>query len=131
MADIELNRIYQDEFSTLGILLIGRWKCFTLELPWRDNKKNESCIPGGEYKYIKRLSPSRGLTVIELVDVPGRSYVQIHPGNFTTHTLGCILPGMGLKDINHDGVCDVTNSRAAFDKIMALAPDSGVIEICY
>ncbi len=79
--------------------------------------------------YKKRVSPSRKKEVIELVGVDGRSYIQIHPGNYTRQIQGCILPGLGLKDIDKDGIFDVTNSTAAFNKIMALAPETGNIEV--
>lgn len=129
MFDLELTRIAYREKSTLGILEIGGFECFTLELPWLENQQNISCIPEGNYLYKKRLSPPKNITVIELIDVENRSYIQIHPGNYTRQIQGCILPGMGLKDIDKDGIFDVTNSTDAFNKIMDLAPDNGNIRI--
>lgn len=129
MFDLELTRIANREKSTLGILKIGDFECFTLELPWLENLKNISCIPEGSYLYKKRVSPSRKTEVIELTGVEGRSYIQIHPGNYTRQIQGCILPGLGLKDIDKDGIFDVTHSSAAFNKIMALAPETGNIKV--
>lgn len=129
MFDIKLSRLTHRNKSTLGILSVGGFECFTLELPWLNNEPNISCIPAGRYLYKKRVSPSRKIEVIELVGVDGRSYIQIHPGNYTRQIKGCILPGLGLKDIDKDGIFDVTNSEAAFNKIMALAPDTGNIEV--
>ena len=129
MFDLELTRIAYREKSTLGILEIGGFECFTLELPWLENQQNISCIPEGNHLYKKRLSPSKNITVIELIDVENRSYIQIHPGNYTRQIQGCILPGMGLKDIDKDCIFDVTNSTDAFNKIMGLAPDTGNIRI--
>lgn len=31
--------------------------------------------------------------IFELADVPGFSYIQFHPGNYPSDTLGCLLPG--------------------------------------
>lgn len=116
--------------ETLGILHCGEFRCFTLELPWMDNKPNISCVAPGIYKWKKRISPGKGYEVIELIDVHGRSFIQIHLGNYTSQIKGCILLGLGLKDIDKDGVFDVTNSETAFNKIMAMTADSGEIEIC-
>lgn len=129
MFDLELTRIAYREKSTLGILKVEDFECFTLELPWLDNQKNISCVPEGNYLYKKRISPSRKIEVIELSGVEGRSYIQIHPGNYTRQILGCVLPGMGLQDIDKDGIFDVSNSTTAFNSIMSLAPNTGNIRI--
>lgn len=63
----------------------------TLELPWRDNQPNVSCIPEGEYWCAPEQRHNRPSYRIH--DVPGRSGVLIHTGNFLTDTSGCILPG--------------------------------------
>ena len=115
--------------ETLGVLHCGEYRCFTLELPWLDNAINISCIPPGVYKWKKRVSPGKGYEVIELIDVPGRSFIQIHLGNYTHQIKGCIIPGLGLRDIDKDGIFDVTHSGPAFNQIMAMTADSGEIEI--
>ena len=129
MADIKIQRLSYSRTETIGIIYVNGLRFFTLELPWLDNQKNISCIPTGEYYYIKRVSPGKGYEVIELVDVPDRAYIQIHLGNYTRQIEGCILPGTGLKDINRDGVVDVTNSEEAFNQIMNHAPVVGTLRI--
>ena len=129
MADINIQRLSYSRTETMGIMRINNLRFFTLELPWLDNQKNISCIPTGEYNYIKRVSPGKGYEVIELVDVPDRAYIQIHLGNYTRQIEGCILPGTGLKDIDQDGVIDVTNSEEAFNQIMNHAPVVGILRI--
>ena len=129
MADIKIQRLSYSRTETIGIIYVNGLRFFTLELPWLDNQKNISCIPTGEYNYIKRVSPGKGYEVIELVDVPDRAYIQIHLGNYTRQIEGCILPGTGLKDINRDGVIDVTNSEEAFNQIMNHAPVVGTLRI--
>lgn len=62
---------------------------FTLELPWRENKKQRSCIPVGTYDCT--IIPERRR--IALHDVPGRDGIQIHIGNFPQDSTGCILVG--------------------------------------
>lgn len=128
MADIILNTLSFED-CTLGRLFIKGKSFFTLELPWKGNAVNISCIPAGTYKFKKRFSPSKEMVVIELEGVGGRIYIQIHIGNRTSQIKGCILPGLGIKDYNDDGIPDVVSSEEAFTKIMELAPETGIIEI--
>ena len=70
---------------------------YTLEPPDLDNKKSKSCIPAGEYKaYIRKKESSKwDYDVIQLKNVPNRSAIQMHAGNYPEDTNGCILPGEG------------------------------------
>ena len=96
-----------------GTLSIGDFECKTLELPSRGNAKNISCIPPGTYTCNKRKSQKRGL-VFWIDDVPGRSDVQIHSGNTTDHTIGCVLLGTRVNyDHNY-----LYNSKAAVTNFM-------------
>ena len=99
----------------------------TLEEPWLDNADNVSCVPPGIYEWFKRESPKRGYEVIELRDVPDRENVQIHIGNTTKDTEGCILVGSGRGE---DGK-SITGSKLAFQKLMTELKDTdaGTIEI--
>lgn len=64
----------------------------TLELPWKNNKTRTSCIPEGEYNAAWHLSPKFGWTY-KIFNVPGRSEILFHAGNYPSNTLGCILLG--------------------------------------
>lgn len=128
MPHIKLKTLPLDD-CTIGRLECGDFSCVTLELPWRENQVNISCIPAGEYRYKLRFSPGKQYYVLELQDVPGRTYIQVHIGNFTHQIQGCILPGYGIKDIDRDGVLDVTDSEAAFNDLMDVAGKVGTIEI--
>ena len=135
MTDIIITRIYKEKLQTrgYGIVTDHRSPLFTfttLELPWRDNLKNVSCIPPGIYDAFKRISPKRGTEVIELIDVPNRGNIQIHPGNCYTDILGCILPGRFFMDINIDNIKDVTYSSSTFKRIMELTDNQLRIIIC-
>ena len=116
MKRAQIKRIYHTD-CTIGTIVFGDNRYFTLELPWLDNQVNISCIPPGLYEAQYRNSPSNG-DVIELKDVPGRTYIQIHAGNYTSQILGCILVGESLKDINSDGIIDVTNSNKTLTKLL-------------
>lgn len=104
------------------------YECYTLELPWKDNERKVSCIPKGTYKVVPRWS-SKFKHHFHVLDVPNRSYILIHVGNFYTDIEGCILVGTGIADINGDGLLDVTNSKVALNKLLELAPEGFTLTI--
>jgi len=89
----------------------------TVELPWRDNQRSVSCIPEGEYEIEFTYSPKFKTNLWEIKNVPNRSGIRIHAGNFTRQIEGCILPGMVFGDIDRDGIIDVVQSGTALSKI--------------
>ena len=130
MKQILITRIRRDDdIQTLGHLIVYDgikkvFECNSLELPWKDNKKNVSCIPDGSYWVDKYLSPTKGRGIVfQLSGVQGRSNAQIHKGNYYTDILGCILPGAGFTDINKDGYLDVHSSGRTMDKLLEIMPD--------
>jgi len=118
MATIRLDTWLQPD-CTLGRLMFNRFDCWTLELPWRDNQKSISCIPAGLYKCEIYQSPKNG-RVLLIKDVSGRTFIQIHSGNYTRQILGCILVGDGIKYLDADRIPDVTNSRNTLAKFLAV-----------
>jgi len=108
------------------------FECVTIELPkvfvpYPVNAQNVTCIPEGTYLVEKITSPTKGRCFL-LQDVPGRTMVEIHIGNFATgikvDTEGCILPGMRFADINFDGNLDVQDSTKAMNKLLEILPQS-------
>lgn len=99
MKHVALTRFPSTDQGTFGILIFGLTTCFSVELPWRDNKTARSCIPVGIYTCKMVKSPKFGM-VYHVENVPGRSAVLIHSANFagdidlgyTTHLQGCIAP---------------------------------------
>lgn len=120
--------MYLDSWSqpdcTLGRLQVGGFRCFTLELPWDNNKRGVSCIPAGDYPVSHYLSPKHG-RVLLLHGVPGRTYIEIHSGNYTRQIEGCILVGDGIKYLDDDAIPDVTNSRDTLRKVLNSTPHEG------
>lgn len=104
------------------------FSCFTLELPWKNNKVGESCIPAGTYKLIHRTSPKYGKH-LHVLDVPGRSWILIHPANFVSQLRGCIAPGMSRVHLNGDQILDVANSRVAMEQILRLVSNLNTLTI--
>jgi hypothetical protein len=126
---IELKRTYKDN-ATIGIGAVYNLENFkvfefvTLELPWKENQRNVSCIPEGDYLVVK-LPPTskRKYDYFWVQDVPGRTSILWHPGNYTRQILGCILPGESLTDLDKDGIIDVTNTTATLKILTALMPE--------
>ena len=114
---------------TVGRLSYGDFKCFTLELPDLNNQKNISCIPKGVYWAKKRFSPNKQQWVVEYINVPNRTYIQIHSASFTRQLLGCQAVGDGIKWIDGDDILDVTNSVQTFNELMSVLPSRFEIEI--
>jgi len=109
--------------GTLGLFVGHNFNLFTIELPWRDNKQNISCVPPGAYVCKIRQSPKFG-KVFMLQDVVGRSYILTHSGNvagdvakgYKTHSAGCILVGKLVGKIS--GQDAVLSSRPAIREFM-------------
>lgn len=90
--EIVLHRKYFNK-ATHGLLTIDHRKIgLTIELPWVANQRSISCIPEGEYPLRRRYSP-RFKEHFEVVAVPNRSHILIHPANNAQRDLrGCIAP---------------------------------------
>ena len=120
---IYLNRIHSDSYATRGVLLAGGLPlCYTLELPWRDNARNDSCIPPGVYRLTKASSP-RFAECFYVHDVPGRSGILIHPGNVLADTKGCILPGLDCT------LSGVLSSRLAMARLYAKLSQDEILTV--
>jgi len=110
--EIALKRTQHQDKQVLGEMVVNGRTIKTLELAWKGNQQKVSCIPTGTYSVVKRNSAKYG-DHFHVLDVPNRSFILIHHGNYHTDILGCILVGFSHADINKDGYLDVTNSRAA------------------
>lgn len=98
MKTVIIKRVAYTHYGTFGVMIIdGLPKYVTLEDPWMDNERNVSCIPIGVYKAKVVKSPSKGLKVWELQNVPDRTHIQIHIGNSQFDTDGCILIGSSFS----------------------------------
>lgn len=130
---VKIMRTETSAEGTFGKLFIdGSFLCFTGELPRYagnpeiENERRTDCIPAGTYPCQLKMSPKFG-RVYEVKNVPGRSAILIHKGNFCgdkakgfkSDVEGCILLGMGKTKL--DGQTAVTSSRIAFDKFMLLS----------
>ena len=115
MKEAILTRTESAATHTLGVLEYDGGKLFTMEPPWADNRKNESCIPTGIYPCIMRKSPKYGWKYW-LQGTGSRSFILIHGGNLVQHTKGCILPGLRRGTLK--GQPAVLTSKAAVSQLM-------------
>jgi len=125
MPTIHLFREGSGPFGTFGKLHVEDWECRILERPWLGNRPFESCIPNGIYRMELRESPvvtrtSKGEFTHgwELCNVPGRTFIMIHPGNIAEHTEGCLLPGRNAAVIASRMKPGVTHSLTTFRTLM-------------
>lgn len=128
LADLTIARAYHTD-ATIGRILSPHFKRYIacLELPDRDNASNVSCIPEGCYSYRVAHSPRAGRPVIWIDNVPGRTNIQLHPGNYTRQIEGCGLPGFSVVDLDGDGTPDVSRSGDALNFMLEKIPETGTI----
>lgn len=128
MKTATLIRFNPDKKQTLGYQTFDTGeKFFCLELPWLNNARGISCITAGEYDVIPWVSPTKGkcfkVVSIGMSEVQGRSDILQHIGNYHKDIKGCQIFGLGMADINHDGLHDVTSSGDALEMMMKIAPE--------
>ncbi len=108
------RKVETSESITGEFWLDGIKECFYLE-PSRETPcyPGHPCIEAGTYRVALTLSPHLGYVCPEMLDVPGRTAIRWHIGNFPRDVLGCCVVGTAV------GTNQVENSRAAFDALMA------------
>ena len=103
-----------------GVLYSGRGRiCDTIELPWRNNERQISCIPEGRYKIRRRYTGKFGWHCV-VENVPNRDGILIHAFNVAwRESRGCIGP---VKRIDGEGMGSF--SRAALVDLMDFLDDA-------
>lgn len=97
---IEMYRRYGEKGVNSSLFLNGKFICYTIELPWKENKQNESCITEGEYDLIVRHTKRFGYH-LRVLHVYQRKYILFHPANDAEKELrGCIAP---VKKLTGEG----------------------------
>jgi hypothetical protein len=112
---LTLQRRAFDSAGTPGQLSVnGRSFCFTLERAKDDAV--HPCIPAGVYRILLQNSPHFGRLMPHLQDIPGRTDILIHWGNYVMDSEGCILVGIDPAMKGMAGYF-LGLSRAAFDDL--------------
>lgn len=126
MKRVTIVRLDRDG-STPGLVYIDtKFFCFSLELPWKENARNVSCIPLGNYKVKWDASVMK----YRVLNVLNRTDIEVHKGNKLKDTTGCILVGTYLF-LDEDSMLtepdfeiEVESSQAAFDGLRGQVGDN-------
>jgi hypothetical protein len=131
MKTITINRFFQNEQKTLGEMNCTNGVDImfkTLELPCNENKRSISCIPADTYEAVPIIRPN-GDWALHIQNVPNRTAILIHKGNYTRDIRGCILPGFEHLDIDKDGITDVTQSGRAMNLLKSWVGTSKKVKV--
>ena len=114
--ELVLKRSYFEKGTNGALFVNGQFLCFTIELPWRENQRNISCIPEGTYdvklrttggfnnRYSQKFGNPWHKGMLHVQDVPGFEYILIHTGNTDENTMGCLLVAdTSQQNITKDG----------------------------
>lgn len=101
MKHLKVRRFLTANGASLGELTGLSRTLYVLEHEWRNNQQHVSCIPpaptcacphgwdnGSKVDFPKTW---------KLQQVPGRSDIVLHWGNYLRNTRGCPLVGMGMQ----------------------------------
>lgn len=111
-----LKRISSDRNSTYGVLIDNTIPfAVTLEPSWNNNKSYESCIPAGIYSCKRIISTKFGNT-FAITNVPDRTNIRFHKGNFQSDTEGCILIAEQFEQLGDKTA--ILQSKKGFDEFM-------------
>jgi hypothetical protein len=96
----------------------------TLERLWKDNQRDVSCIlpePGGKVSYRVERDQTGRHRYYRILNIPGRSNIELHTGNLMKHSRGCPLLGRGLTML--EGQWAVKGSRLACQRLVEVMGD--------
>lgn len=111
MKDVYIDRNPSTDLGTPGDLTTEGFTCSVLELPWRNNIHQRSCITPGDYVCRWQFSNHFQRDIYHVLDVIGRDAIEIHSANwagdvdkgFKAQLLGCFAPGITYGDVTIDG----------------------------
>lgn len=116
------------EFIFYGDSIKPVFSCKTVELEVDKNAVRDDAIPCGTYTVVKRWS-EKYKWHFHILDVPNRSYILIHNANYSRQLLGCVAVGASHKDIDKDGLIDVTSSKSTLKRMNKVLPDKFTLKI--
>jgi hypothetical protein len=93
---VTLERFLSSNEGVFGTLTVGNLVLFTVEKQWRNNQSKVSCIPAGTYQLAPHHSPHLNIDTYQIMGVPGRDEVLLHPANTEEDLLGCVGVGLNL-----------------------------------
>lgn len=136
---IHAYRDYHEHGTHTELVLPNGEVFYCLENPWLHNEPYESCIPEGLYELrfrdsevVTRTSGGQYHRGYQVIDVPNRTFIMFHVGNYVEDTDGCVLVGSSFDFDHIDGVTQpvVWSSMKAFEKFMEAMLQYDVEELC-
>lgn len=120
-----LTRLETADWGTRGRLEGPGLSVATIELPWRNNLPDVSCILAGDYTATDRWSQKHGRNLYHLEPVLGHTNIELHRANWggdrskglKCDLLGCV--GLGLVAATIEGQPGVAQSTAALAALYA------------
>jgi len=113
MKKVIIVRSSQDAAGTAGYLLGDGVIVATLELPWKNNERAVSCIPDGDYVCSPNDTGAHKYYTVD--NVPGRTDIEFHTGNYVKDSQGCILVGEYTRNV--DGSWILYDSLGGMNKV--------------
>ena len=112
MDTITIIRTYYQDYTSGQVWINDNYVCNTLELPYKNNERNISCIPEGIYNAKINYSKKHRAHIL-ILKVKGRSDILLHTGNTLSDTQGCVLVGTKYQEKQ------LRNSKQAMYKIIS------------
>ena len=113
--ELELIRTYYKNGTNGEIINADGFGGHTIELSWKNNAHEISCIPEGKYELMKRYSDHLEWH-LQVMNVPDRDLILIHAANNALKELkGCIAP---VSILTGEGTGN--DSKIALKKIVAV-----------
>lgn len=127
---LTVMRFFQSQTCTIGIMYVdGVFQCFTLELPKtfedKENVPDKTCIPCGTFPVQMAFSEKHHARLPHVLNVPGRSAIEIHAANWPTDLLGC----MGVAEGASPLISYVGPSDSALHALLNKVPQSDPFSI--
>jgi len=128
--------IIRIERTYLSNVTFGSWMhdqkeiCKTMEPPWKDNRKNISCIPEGIYQVIKcKPTEKRPYEYLRLLNVPGRDGILVHRITWVKDLKGCIGVGKVLLPNGNHPAHKMIRSGEALSELISILPETFSLRI--
>jgi len=127
---LEKHRLKREIISNKAILGVwtdpkGKELCRTLENPFRETTK-DSAIPYGIYE-CERDNHGK-FQFFKVLNVPNRTAIEGHQGNYERDTDGCILVGAAWAIMKNE--LAITSSVAKVNEMKKILPQKFLLEIC-
>ena len=127
-----LRNIELPEHGTFGTVSINETPfCVSLELCWKDNQRDISCIPEGMYNVELTFSPHFEKQLYLIKNVQDRDGIRIHSANVDRQLLGCQAYAESFGKIYTSGQEEIAimNSGKTMQRFMQIMNNEFIIEI--